>query len=124
MDFLGMFFDNLGLTKDQRSFIMRAGWVTFVSIHILWVCGWLQVLGFAAPYALANEFNSVATEIRASRLETLQQQILSTRYSQCRTASDSPPRIQYNARLDDLYQKYIELSPNGKPPRVPSCDQT
>lgn len=102
---------------------MRAGWVTFVSMHILWACGWLGLFGALAPFASAQDLQTVIREFRESRLEVIQQQILSTRFQQCRTALDSAPRAQYTSRLDELYTQYKHLS-GDKEPRVPNCDQT
>lgn len=109
-----------GWTKDQQALILRAGWVGLVSIHILWVCGWLSAFGVEAPFAYSSYTASALAEMRQDRVERIDHNILTVRSSQCH-ATTPEARSQYGERLAELVATYIRLS--GKEPRIPKCDE-
>lgn len=117
------------LTKEQRSFILRATWVGIVSFHMVWVCGWISFAGLEAPFAKAQDLNeankhltAIAAQLQEDRIERIDQAIQTVRTQQCRTATDSPARQNYTDRLNELYRKYMELT--NREPHVPRCDET
>lgn len=122
MDFLGVVWDSLGISKELRISIMRAGWFGIVSCHIAWTCGWLTGLGIEAPFARADALKDLLVSVQQQREDVLNHQIQEVRYQQCRTAQDSPQHQNYTAQLNELYSKYLALT--RKEPRIPSCDQT
>lgn len=109
------------ITKEQRIFLMKSGWFIIVSVHILWVCGWLGFMGVSAPFAMANELREAVQGLKEDRIERLDQQILTIRIAQCRSQPDTPAREMYTERLNELYRKYKELK--QEEPRIPRCDE-
>lgn len=100
---------------------MRASWVVIVTAHILWVCGWLAMLGLGTPFAKADEVRDLSREMRADRIERLEQQIINTRIAQCRSEPNSAAREQYSERLQELIHRFREIA--HEEPRVPKCDE-
>jgi hypothetical protein len=86
MDFI---LRNLGLTREVQVILVRAVWVIFVTFHIMWVCGWLGILGLAPPfaaaaeYAKASEIKEMANQLKLDRLERLEHDILTVKTSYC-----------------------------------------
>lgn len=121
MGFLQMIWDTLGLNAEQRVFLMRSAWVAFVSIHILWVCGWLTPVGVSSPFAHSDSLDTLTKLVMEDRIDRLQREILNTRASQCHAAPDSATRELHKEILDDLWAKYKKLALAD--PRVPRCDE-
>lgn len=112
--------DAIGLTREQQRFIVRAMWVTLVSIHILWVCGWLAFFGVVSPFASATSLDQISSDLRGDRIERLETEILAVRKEQCH--ADTPEiRSQYSERLQELVTKYESIA--RKEPRIPACDE-
>lgn len=109
-----------GWTRDQQGSFLRAGWVIIVSIHILWVCGWLSAFGVEAPFAQLTVTQTALNEMRADRIERIDHNILTVRASQCK-ATTPEARSQYSERLLELISVYQHLT--GKEPRIPRCDE-
>lgn len=118
IEFFGALFDGMGITKEQRVLIMRTGWVTFVSAHIMWVCGWLAFAGLSSPFANATSLETLTKLVMEDRVDRLQREILDTRTKQCKSTSESEMQL-YTELLNDLYLKYQALQ--GKSPLVPDC---
>ena len=119
-DIFDVFSKVLGLDGNQQKIVIRVAWVAFVSFHIAWVCGWLAVVGLAAPFADAQSVQQAVQGIREDRIERLDSQILLIRTSQCK-ATTTEAREMYYSRLVELIEKYRVLS--GKEPRVPGCGE-
>lgn len=122
MSLITVILDATGLTKEQRIFIVRVGWVGFVSIHIAWVCGWLTPLGLETPFAHSNTLTMLVNIVNSERVERIDRDIQTVRAQQCRTPIDSPARQNYTDRLNDLIGKYVYFT--RVQPRVPHCDET
>lgn len=117
---IGFVVSSLGLSKEQQKLIVRSGWVLIVSIHIMWVCGWLAFAGFASPFARAEDVQTVRQVLKEDHIERLDAQILALREKQCEAATPEAKKT-YGERLHELIQKYLQVS--GNPPRVPACDE-
>lgn len=112
------------ITVEQRLFLMRAAWVTFVSAHILWVCGWLAILGpvMSSPFAHADTLDQLTKIVTEDRIDRLQREILSTRVLQCQAIAGTKTRDLYTDLLQELWDKYKSMRPLTDP-RVPSCGE-
>jgi hypothetical protein len=124
MDFI---FRNMGLSRDQQVLITRAAWVLFVTFHILWVCGWLSILGLAPPFAVAADaakqaadFKEITVQLKEDRLERLEHDILTIKTSYCKATNEDAKR-QYAQRVQELIDRYYKIDHNN--PRVPNCDE-
>lgn len=106
-------------SKEQRLFIMRTGWVVFVSAHIMWVCGWLAPLSLASPFAHADVLAQLTKVVTDDRIDRLQRELLDMRVKQCGMAIGSPDRELYSKLVNELWGKYKELT--GTDPRLPEC---
>jgi hypothetical protein len=62
------------LNRRQQALILRVLWVLFVSIHIVWACGWLSAIGLVG-FARADDVNRVQQTVNASARVTLSQEI-------------------------------------------------
>lgn len=121
------FFNGLGLTREQQGLIMRATWFGFVSFHILWVCGWLTLIGLESPFVHAEDMRRQSADVhqaiidlRMDRIERLEHDILQLRVSQCQ-ANTPESRRQYGERLAELISRFQSLA--AREPRVPRCDE-
>lgn len=117
------------LTKEQRSFIVRGTWISVVSFHMIWVCGWISFAGLEAPFAKAADLvqatqnlTLITKQLLEDREERLDLAIQTVKAQQCRTAVDSPARQNYTDRLNELRRKYVEIT--GREPHIPRCDET
>jgi hypothetical protein len=123
MDFI---LRNLGLTREVQVILVRAVWVIFVTFHIMWVCGWLGILGLAPPfaaaaeYAKASEIKEMANQLKLDRLERLEHDILTVKTSYCK-ADNQEAKRQYAQRVQELIDRYYAIDHNN--PRVPNCDE-
>ena len=126
VELLEFLIKNAGITRQQLQLLIRAAWVVFVSFHILWVCGWLSILGLATPFATAAEvekqnatLQTVAAQLLDEQLHKLDYEVFQLRVQQCHAPSDK--REQYALRLQELINSYAKLTKQY--PRVPSCDE-
>lgn len=123
---IDFFLRNLGLSREAQVVVVRAVWVIFVTVHILWVCGWLSILGAAPPfaaaaeYAKAEEIKEITKQLKEDRLERLEHDILTVKTSYCKATNDEAKR-QYAQRVQELIDKYYKI--DYKNPRVPTCDE-
>lgn len=71
---LSLLTEGLKLNVAQRGLLIRVGWISLVSFHIFWVCGWLSVLGLSPPFAQASDIQQSAARTDAKispAIETL-----------------------------------------------------
>jgi hypothetical protein len=109
----------LNLSKDQRALLVKSGWVTIVSVHILWICGWLVYIGIAAPYVGSGQFSMFASSINDDRIDRIDNEIPTLVDRICDMSTNPTDKISYRRKLQTLISKYNKLA--GHDPHVPSC---
>jgi hypothetical protein len=105
------------LNMDQRGLLIRVGWVALVTGHILWICGFLGVVGLHTPFAEAGAFDDLrqsVSEIQKSGVEGQLRQIsmdlfnLERQVSELQAERKSVPDI-YWQRINDLRNDKAKL---------------
>lgn len=94
-----------------------------VSSHILWVCGWLAPLGFASPFANADELNTkvsqiIREELSSKRARDLPSLMLDAKQKYC-VASGEARRLHFIS-YNDLRAEYYRLTLREYPD--PPCE--
>lgn len=127
------------LTKDQQVFLIRSGWVLFVTGHIMWVCGWLTFMGVSPPFVqsqelsrqseqvkeqfttLSSQFSTLTEQLRQQRVEDLQRQINDTEALFCHAQKvhNLEAVSLYDQQLQWLTKRYISQAKDS--PSVTPC---
>lgn len=96
--------EGFGLSPDQRRTIIRVLWVLFVTTHILWVCGFLALVGLPSPFAKASDVERIAQSADISARISLAQEIRAYAAARCR-AEDPEPYDRIIERLQIEYER-------------------
>lgn len=108
--------EGFGLTPDQRRLLIRTLWVLMVSTHILWVCGFMAIVGFPSPFAKASDVERIQQSADISARISLAQEIRAYSASRCR-ADDREP---FDKIIDRLQIEYERITGARYPePRCP-----
>lgn len=115
-DFL---FEALSLDLKQRGLIMRVSWITFVTVHIFWVCGWLTVFGVISPFADAADLAELQRTAAVSARLSLAQEIRTQLLAKCLVTD---PRVKESlaVTIDKLQIEYSQYAGTRYP--EPKCD--
>jgi hypothetical protein len=108
----------IGLTVEQQRLIVRVAWVSFMTFHVFWACGWLTVVGLATPFASASEVKDLVQEVRDARKEALEKDLIQIRGFQCR-AETQDAKQNFTIKLQELIDRYYDLT--RKNPWIPDC---
>jgi hypothetical protein len=95
--------------KKGRTLLIRLAWVSFVTGHILWVCGWLAWMGVASPFARASDFDTLQQNAALSATIAVQRELRDEYAAQCVTA-DPVVRVQLDHYIDVLQAQYHKLT--------------
>lgn len=101
------------LNIAQEGLVVRVGWVALVTFHILWVCGWLAPLGFVAPFAYANDVNSLREATYVSARINIADEIRK-QVAICRAQSDPNVRLAIASQIERLQEEYKKFSGGQK----------
>ena len=117
----------LNLSTSQVSFLVKAGWVIIVTVHVAWVCGAFAFMGVASPFARGDALDKVVTRIEAliadqkqEMLQKLKLEISTARSNQCHATTEAA-KVFYGQQLQDLALQYYGRT--GSDPRIPRCDE-
>jgi len=106
-----------GLKPQQQRLIVRIGWVSLVSVHIAWVCGWLAAIGLHAPFAYAGDVEKLQRTVNLSAQLNLAQEIRSQTVAKCRS-QDQQVKEALARYIETLQQEYAALT-NTRYPEPP-----
>lgn len=112
---VGAFLDEvLGLTAQQRTVVFRAAWVSTLTVHILWACGWFTAFGLSG-FARADELREHAQFLSRIEIQLLEKAMFDTRVTQCRATQ----KQVYAERLQEMLTRHREAAGVGY--QLPSC---
>lgn len=100
----------LGLSDTQIEGIFTVSWRVIIVGHIAWACGWLAYLGVGGGFARAEDFSKNTSEIRALKVEFLEQQIWEAQMKECEALIGLRDSSAYSFRLSQLLDKYQEAT--------------
>lgn len=100
--------------------MLQIAWVSFVTIHILWVCGWLGFIGLQTPFAKAAAFDELQQSSNITASLSIAQEIRAQVQLLCETFNPTS-RNTIIATIDKLQVDYMRYSPTHQPYPVPSC---
>lgn len=97
--------------------------MSFVSGHILWVCGFLAAIGLPSPFARADTLDKLNATMMSDRAERIEHEILTIKQDQCKAQKENNEAAVrlYTERLQDLRTKFYELT--HREARSPTCDE-
>ncbi|MGH7743931.1 MAG: hypothetical protein ACREQ5_03810 [Candidatus Dormibacteria bacterium] len=100
-----------GLNPKTQGLILRVAWVSIVSFHILWVCGWLAFIGLASPFAKAEDFARLAKNVQISATINLSRELRDEYGVYCESKTRDPAAaaavLKYIEQLQVEYQQII-----------------
>lgn len=111
----------MGMTENQQRLLVRTGWVLIVTVHILWVCGWLAWAGFASPFAAAHEVEDLKQSVNISARLALTQEIR----AQIELMCSQPTLVAKKAvagTIDKLLIEYKKIAGEPYPYPKKPCD--
>ncbi len=112
--------EGFNLNPRQRSLFLQIAWVSFVTFHILWVCGWLGFAGLATPFARAADFNQLQASSNITASLSIAQEIRAQVQLLCETLNPTS-RNAIITTIDKLQVDYIRYSPSHQSYPLPSC---
>lgn len=115
---LNLITEGFGIPKGGRSVLIRLAWVAFVTVHILWVCGWLAWMGITSPFARASDFETLQKNAALSATIAVQREIRDEYTARCST-SDPNVSDKLDRYIDVLQAEYLKLT--GKYYPDPGC---
>lgn len=90
-----------------------------MSVHILWVCGWLAWAGVASPYARAEQVQAIQHNIQVSTTISVGRE-LKDEYKALCVAKDEVTRSAIERYIEYLQNEYFQLTSQRYPePRCP-----
>lgn len=94
-----------------------------MTVHVLWICGWLTILGFAEPYAYAGDVNNLQMRVVSLQASRLDNDLRDAKTKIClavqqrnQTVLDAWGRI-----LEQVKQQYRDQL--GREPHVLDCSE-
>lgn len=104
----------LSLRPKDKALLIRTGWVLIVSVHILWVCGWLAFAGFASPFARAADVEKLQRASKISAQIQIQAEIREQGRIFC-ASTDERTRDYVERRIDELRANLREIADIDEP---------
>lgn len=118
-DVVGRIFALVGVPPHAQQMVAQLLWVFFVTFHIAWVCGYLQVVHLPPPFADNAIVERLREDLRQTEIDLYGQQIISLRYQQCRS-SNATERMAYAQEIAFLRRRFILFA--SREPFIPDCD--
>ncbi len=110
----------MGLKPTHVKVLIRVGWVSIVSIHIAWVCGWLGFVGLATPFARAADVQDIQKTLRVSAEIQLQSELRAQKNMWCKN-TDEKTRETIMHRIDELRRNLREIARIEDGTAEPQC---
>lgn len=109
MEFLKLFFENLGIKREHQTVFFRISWVVAVTGHMAWVCGFLAGFGLAAPFARASDVDKLLRASEVNARISMQNEIRLQVRVLCQS-DDDDIRASAMRRIDELRDELWEIS--------------